>query len=170
MLGFRQFRDSRYLVNQCGRVINMRTGRELMGERRNRHAFHLRIDGKTVYIRRDKMVAELFVSNPFRFKYIAHKNGDIFDDDFSNLEWVPYRIRFVREGNMGRSGVRGVMLRNGKYVVSIGGYIYGSFETKEEAEFEYLDALHTFYAYPLAKHQKRYQELLRTYRKPTNIH
>ena len=89
MLGWRQFRDTRYLVNEVGQVMNMRNGRKLKGNPSGcRHYYSFRINGKTVHQRRDMLVAELFVSNPHKYKNIAHINGKLDDDRYTNLVWV----------------------------------------------------------------------------------
>ena len=161
MLGWRQFRNTRYLVNECGNVMNMRTGRQLK-QCGAPPAFCFRIDGKNVRFRKDFLVATLFVPNPNKYKYIAHKNGDASDNHYTNLVWVEYLRRFHKSKSS--TGVRGVQERNGYYVACIDKVCWGKFDTVEEAEFEYLEALHAFYPYPPKKLTDRYRELLPIYR------
>ena len=170
MLGWRQFRDTRYLVNEIGQVMNMRNGRKLKGNPSGcRHYYCFRINGKSVHMRRDMLVAELFVSNPNKYKNIAHINGKLDDDRYTNLVWVEgeKQFHFRNRKPWGRTGIRGVVphYTPGYYQASLGSIKWGKFESPQDAEFEFLDTLHAFCDYPMMRDQQRYKELLPLYRK-----
>ena len=171
MLGWRQFRETRYLVNEYGHVMNMRTGKLLKGSasktkyNNSAHGYCFRIDGKNRHFRRDFLVATLFVSNPHNYKTVAHMNGDYYDDHYKNLQWVKNIKRFYA-GHMGQTGVRGVQLhKNGYYQVRLCQTTWGRFEKLQDAEFEYLDTVHAFCQFPSKRDTERYRELLPLYKK-----
>ncbi len=85
---------SNYMVSDNGEVFNQ-YGLEL------KHGI-LSYGGHRVYLCQDGvreakmihyLVAEAFIDNPNDFKYVIHKDGDINNNHYSNLEWSEKRYK-----------------------------------------------------------------------------
>lgn len=74
-----------YEVNWYGEMRNTRTGSE-MTYYRNAYVTLSKGSKVTTY-RVGDIVAREWVRNPFRFKYVCHKDGDITNNRADNLEW-----------------------------------------------------------------------------------
>ena len=88
-----------YEVNWYGEMRNTRTGCE-MTYYRDAYVKLSRGSKATTY-RVGDIVAREWVRNPFRFKYVCHKDGDITNNRADNLEWC--KVRVARHGRKVRS-------------------------------------------------------------------
>ena len=48
-------------------------------------------NNKHYRLRIDKLLAKAFIPNPDNYQYVAHKNGDTFDNRLENLYWSEYK-------------------------------------------------------------------------------
>ena len=79
--------DKRYAVTSDGQVISYVRARKVMVPSPNRQGYMLvNIAGKTHLVHR--LIAEMFVPNPFDKEHVTHKNGVPSDNRAENLEWV----------------------------------------------------------------------------------
>ena len=80
-----------YSVSDHGRIKNDKTGVILKpfkvgDKKRSNQYLAVDIHGKTVKVHR--IVAQVFLSNPEGKREVNHIDGDHFNNDLSNLEWV----------------------------------------------------------------------------------
>lgn len=59
------------------------------------------VEGKKLYVHR--IVAELFIPNPYNYKYINHKDGDKLNFHVDNLEWVNASMNIIHAFKSGLS-------------------------------------------------------------------
>lgn len=54
-----------------------------------------------IRILKHRILAEVFLANPFGFKYVNHKDGNPLNCELSNLQWTPHKenIRHSNRGN-----------------------------------------------------------------------
>ena len=88
------FKD-KYLITNCGQVINIKTWHELKPSDNGRGYKTIEIENKPYRIHR--LVAMLFIPNPENKPLVDHINRDRSDNRASNLRWVTYR-----ENNLNR--------------------------------------------------------------------
>lgn len=68
---------------------------------------------------------------------VDHIDGDTLNNTRENLRVTTHSINNLNQpARKSRSGVRGAALKNGKYIVRIGGIYAGVFEDRDEAAFE----------------------------------
>lgn len=84
--------EGEFYVSNKGRVLNNRTGNFLKGDT-NENGYHrvqLYYKGNTRKLFRHRLVAMYFIPNddPENKIFVNHKNGDINQNDYTNLEWV----------------------------------------------------------------------------------
>lgn len=89
-----------YQISNFGNIRNFRTGRMLKKQRNTRgyHKVNLSKDGKLQTISVHRLVANHFISNPYRLLEVNHINEDKFDNRVENLEWCT-RSYNVNYGN-----------------------------------------------------------------------
>lgn len=68
----------------------------------------IRKDGKSFWIALHRLIAELFIPNPENLPHINHKDGDRFNNHFSNLEWCTHQqnIEHAMENDLNPKGER----------------------------------------------------------------
>lgn len=79
-----------YCLNSNGELINPKSKRVLKYEidKSGYKMYKLRReDGSKKNVKLHRLVAENFIDNPENKPYVIHKNGDILDNSFGNLEW-----------------------------------------------------------------------------------
>ena len=54
------------------------------------HCYLVRINGKSKFLRTNRLVAEYFVENPNNLEIVNHKDKNKLNNDYRNLEWVSY--------------------------------------------------------------------------------
>lgn len=86
--------DSNYLAYSNGRVFSKKTNSFLTGmvDGSGCHCYLLRLNGKSKFVRTNRLIAEYFVDNPDpeHNKIVNHIDGNKLNNDYSNLEWCPY--------------------------------------------------------------------------------
>lgn len=81
--------ESHLEINESGSVRNIKTGR-LYSPRKSDRGFyeiHLYYGGKHVFRSVHRLLAETFLPNPKRYKYVHFKDGNKDNITVSNLEW-----------------------------------------------------------------------------------
>lgn len=78
-----------YTINSNGTIYSNKSGRYLNPQKKGKGylGVSLRIDGKTVQKYVHRLVAEKYLPNPNNLPEVNHKDGDITNNDVSNLEW-----------------------------------------------------------------------------------
>lgn len=78
-----------YEINELGSVRNSTTGNFLAGDTNNAGYQRIQFYKDGIYKKffRHRLVAELFIENPNRFKEVNHIDGDKTNNSVSNLEW-----------------------------------------------------------------------------------
>ena len=125
--------DSNYIVYPDGRVYSVRRNIFKKPSLNKNGYFYIRIYNKIHKVHR--LVAQLYIDNPYNFKTVNHKNGNKQDNHFENLEWVTQRQNVFHFHN---SKYRGVFLRpSGRFGTQIyfnGKKLHlGTYDTPEEA-------------------------------------
>lgn len=80
-----------YKISNTGEVINVKTKKQLVIQCGDRYKqLILSKDGKSrkEYIHR--LIAMAFIPNEYNKRCVNHKDGDKFNNDISNLEWVTH--------------------------------------------------------------------------------
>jgi YesN/AraC family two-component response regulator len=79
-----------YLIDECGNVFSKKRNKflkpDLSGDGYPRYTFSF--NGKTTRVFAHRIVASLFVDNPFNKPFVNHKDGNKQNNHYSNLEWV----------------------------------------------------------------------------------
>lgn len=98
-----------YEISNLGGVKNVKTQKILKKTSNGRGYYQLVVNNKNqrkvFYVHR--IVATLFVPNPYNYKIINHINGNKSDNCFTNLEWTTssentkhaYKIGLISKGN-----------------------------------------------------------------------
>lgn len=82
--------NSSHLVSEHGKVWSKEQGR-FLNQSTNRGGYLVvGINGRTAYPHR--LVAERWVPNPNKFRYVRHKDGNQYNNHYSNLEWYKYTL------------------------------------------------------------------------------
>lgn len=82
-----------YFVSNFGRIYNSKTGRYLCQKNPKNYRYKkVRLSNESVVILKDlhRIIAETFIPNPNNLRVVNHKNGNTFDNNVENLEWVSY--------------------------------------------------------------------------------
>lgn len=97
--------EDRYEVNECGEVRNKITNNLLQGDKNNfgylRVCLHENHRHQKFF--RHRLVATLFLQNPFGFREVNHKDCNKQNNHVSNLEWCD-RTHNERESR--RNGIK----------------------------------------------------------------
>jgi len=91
----KQFRNTQYYVTDKQEVYNVTTKRYVKpyfasnGKNLNKKylAVGLYVDGKRKNILYHRLLAEIYIPNPFNLPQINHIDGNIHNNTISNLEW-----------------------------------------------------------------------------------
>lgn len=105
----KQFRNTQYYVTDKQEVYNVTTKRYVKpylasnGKNTNKKylAVGLYIDGKRKNILYHRLLAEVYISNPFSLPQINHIDGDICNNSISNLEWCSASANNIHAINSG---------------------------------------------------------------------
>lgn len=86
-------KEDGYKISPCGRVLNTKANKILLGQINHRGYRQVTINGKTHRIH--KLVATAFIPNENNLPQINHKDCDKLNNHVSNLEWCTnsYNIR-----------------------------------------------------------------------------
>ena len=88
----KQFKDTNYYVTKCGKVFNKK-GKELNQQIHNgRSSIYKRVklyhNGMSKNYRIHRLVALVYLENPDKKKEVDHIDGDTFNNQLENLEWI----------------------------------------------------------------------------------
>lgn len=98
----------RYMILSSGVIFNEKMN--MMATQKSNSGYelvHLSLDGKRKAYTMHRLVAMTFLPNPNSLPYINHKDGDKFNNDVNNLEWV------TAEENCKHAHVTGLLVRKG---------------------------------------------------------
>lgn len=103
---------SRTIFNGKGYFISKEKIMSLKYNTRQYAFIHLRVDGKSIPKRINRLVAESFIVNPENKKEVNHKNGIRNDNSVNNLEWVTtsenqlhsFRVLGRKSSTLGKCG------------------------------------------------------------------
>jgi hypothetical protein len=84
----KRFRDTEYFVTEDGRVFRNNNERKFDISNKGYKKVDLSINGKRKHQTIHRMVAELYVPNPNNYPCVNHKDGNKFNNNYSNLEWI----------------------------------------------------------------------------------
>ena len=76
-----------YRINEFGIVID-ENERMLRYSVDNHDRMYVTINKNIEYI--DELVAKTFLNNPYNFKYVIHKNGELLNNHLSNISWSEF--------------------------------------------------------------------------------
>lgn len=97
-----------YDVDEEGRVINTRSGRQLKPEIiwDGYERVTLSQEGKLKRFRVHRLVADAFIPNPIGLQMVNHKDGNKRNNQISNLEWVSCQQNTIHafDNNLRKSG------------------------------------------------------------------
>ncbi len=100
-----------YTVSTEGDVINRTTGRFLKLHKRGMYlSVKLYLDGVAERFYVHRLVAEEYITNPLKKKYVNHLDGNKLNNRHSNLEWCTHsencihRNKVLGKSNEGRKG------------------------------------------------------------------
>lgn len=81
--------NDKYVVNQYGEVKNIKTGKYIIGDINTAGYYRvsLSIGGKQKKFFRHRLVAMLFIPNPYNLPEVNHIDGDKSNNSIDNLEW-----------------------------------------------------------------------------------
>jgi hypothetical protein len=82
--------EDKYMVMSDGRLFSLQTKRFLK-PRVNKEGYlvyYLSVDERSIVVFAHLLVAEHFLINPAQDKYVIHKDGNILNNNFTNLAWV----------------------------------------------------------------------------------
>lgn len=84
--------DNQYIIYSDGRLYSEKIGGFLKGmiDSSGYHCYLVRINGKSKFLRTNRLVAEYFVENPNNLEIVNHKDKNKLNNDYRNLEWVSY--------------------------------------------------------------------------------
>lgn len=85
---YKQYKDTRYKVSECGEVFSMINNKPLKPMIINSGYLRVSILRRSELVHR--LVANLFVPNPHNYPCVNHVDGDKFNNHFSNLVWCTY--------------------------------------------------------------------------------
>ena len=83
-------KETRYSISDDGRIRNDETGRELKGTFKSceYQKVSLMIEGKAKCYMVHRLVAEVFLPNPYNLPVVHHIDGNKLNNNVSNLEWA----------------------------------------------------------------------------------
>ena len=120
---------TKYKICSSGKVLNTETGKYMKGGR-DKNGYHIisLTYKKKKYTRKvHRLVALAFIPNPYDFPEVNHKDGDKWNNDVHNLEWVSSADNThhaqdigLRNQSLKKKDVEKIckMLSSGKYQVS----------------------------------------------------
>lgn len=80
-------KEGKYIIYSDGKVFNVIRGAFLKPQDNPPSYYSVaRVSGLPRQVSR--LVADFFLPNPNNYKYIRHKDGDVFNNNVENLEWV----------------------------------------------------------------------------------
>ena len=87
---FIDHQPTRYLILSCGSVYNETTGSFMKGgaDKNGYHIVSLSLNGKKYTRKIHRLVAEYFIPNPNNLPEVNHIDGDKWNNEDCNLEWV----------------------------------------------------------------------------------
>lgn len=86
---FKKYKDTDYLIYDDGRCYSLKTNRFLTPKMSVKYpTYNLTIDGKKKQKKVHRLVAETFLPQPEGKEIVNHIDGDTYNFNLSNLEWV----------------------------------------------------------------------------------
>lgn len=130
-----------YEVSDLGEIFNLKTNKQLKGtyNRNEYHSVQLTINNKPKSLMTHRLVAEAFVPNPNNYEYVAHLDGNKYNNKAENLVWCERLISNKKDNTSSLEKGKGIYIQDlidsgiaykpclidSKYIIFENGYIYG---------------------------------------------
>lgn len=101
----KQFRDTKYLVDESGNIFRFAKKRKLHINKYGYQEVSLSIKGKPKTFSVHRIVAECYLLNPNNLPQVDHKDCNKLNNIISNLEWVTAEENVKRSLDLGRQKV-----------------------------------------------------------------
>jgi hypothetical protein len=140
----------KYEISNLGRIRNKKTKRFVKPKKDKDDYLYPGLytkNGKRLFRRVHRLVAETFIINPFGKPLVDHIDGEVSNNNLENLRWATpvENSQHMRKFRKSATNVKGIYFENGRYRVRLSRdgkrLCLGYFDTLEEAKVVRKDAM-----------------------------